>query len=127
MEGGMDSFGARDGGVKGGVFDDSGNDIVDFWDFWWGFLCGLGLVFCGPGREDGPAKLDDFFENLLSGFEDHNFFTGDESENSVRGVLDEFDEVGIDRQGVIVEAGELDHSGSNPWRMDGGRKGRDAS
>jgi hypothetical protein len=46
----MDSFGARDGGVKAGVLDDSGNDIVFFFGILgWGFLCGLGLVFCGPG------------------------------------------------------------------------------
>jgi hypothetical protein len=45
----MDSFGARDGGVKAGVLDDSGNDIVFFLGLGWGFLCGLGLVFCGPG------------------------------------------------------------------------------
>jgi hypothetical protein len=42
----MDSFGARDGGVKAGVLDDSGNDIVFFLGFWGGAFCaGLDWFF----------------------------------------------------------------------------------
>jgi len=73
--------------------------------------------------ENGPAKFNDSIQNLLRAFEHHNFFAAYESENGVRSFLDEFDEVGIDHQRVIVEAGELDHSGSNPWRIEVSRSG----
>jgi hypothetical protein len=71
-----------------------------------------------PG-ENRPAILDDFFEDLLRGLQHDNFFATYEREDGVWSLLDEFDEIGIDHQGVIVEARELDHSRLN-WSAETG-------
>jgi D-glycero-D-manno-heptose 1,7-bisphosphate phosphatase len=79
-----------------------------------------------PG-ENRPAKLDNFFQNLLRGLQHDDFFTAYEGKDGVRSLLDEFDEIGIDHQGVIVEARELDHSESNLGRAEKACKQRYAS
>src|ERR1700738_657358 len=64
-------------------------------------------------RKNVAAKRDDFFKNLLGGLQHNDFFAGDQCQNGVRRLLDELDEIRVDDQGLVVEARELDHDGSN--------------
>src|SRR5208337_4973343 len=55
------------------------------------------------------AELYHPFENVLGTFANDNLLAIHQREDGIGGLLDELDQVGIDHQRVIVEAGKLDH------------------
>jgi hypothetical protein len=55
------------------------------------------------------AVLDDAADDFVGGFLDENAFAGGEGEEGVGGGFDEFDEVGVDHEGLVVEFGEANH------------------
>ena len=53
----------------------------------------------------------------MRAFTNDNFFAIYQSDDSIGSLLDKLDQVGVDDQRVIVEAGELDHV----WLLCSGR------
>jgi hypothetical protein len=49
--------------------------------------------------------------NLGSGFPHHQFVSGDKRDDRVRVLLDKLDELGVDENGMSVEARKLNHRG----------------
>src|SRR5580704_7236240 len=68
-----------------------------------------------PGKGESlkyrASEVDDAGEHFADFFENHNFFARDQSDQGVRRLLDELDQVGIDGEGLVVETRELNHGG----------------
>ncbi len=64
---------------------------------------------------DALAERDDFLQDRIGGFQNNDFFAGDERQDGIRCFLDELDEVRIDHQRLVVETSQLNHVGSL-WR-----------
>src|SRR5271157_3479792 len=58
---------------------------------------------------DGAAELQDTFDHLPSGLAHHQLLAVEQGNDRVWRLLDIFDEVGVERQARVVQAGELDH------------------
>lgn len=64
---------------------------------------GIGVVSYGwqSGQNSAP-KLDDECDYLIGGFANDDFFPSGERENSVGCILDELDEIGVDREPLAI-------------------------
>ena len=61
--------------------------------------------------EEFAAVVEDAAHDLGRGFAHDHFVSGDESDDRVRVLLDELDQLGIDDDGMSIEPGEFDHQG----------------
>src|SRR5271165_7422068 len=68
---------------------------------------GRSALLCAA--KDGAAELQHAFDHLIGGLTHHQLFAAEQSDDGVRRLLDIFDEVGVERQACVVQAGELDH------------------
>ena len=59
--------------------------------------------------QDETAEFDDPVENLSRRFEDDEFFSADQRNKSIRGLLHELDEVGVNGQDLVIETGKPNH------------------
>ncbi len=72
-----------------------------------------------PGKryslQYGAPEVDDPGKDFIGFFEHYNFFAGDQRDQGVRGLLDELDEIRIDGERFVIEAGELNHGFPLSW------------
>jgi hypothetical protein len=59
--------------------------------------------------EYGAAEIYDAFEDILGTLADYDLVAIHEGDEGIRSLLDKLDEIGINHQGMIIKAGELDH------------------
>ena len=74
-----------------------------------GRLHGRRVVATHGTAGDGLAIADDTLDDLVDQGLDHELFAVEEGDDGVGGVLDCFDEVGVDDQHRSVQAGHVDH------------------
>jgi hypothetical protein len=59
--------------------------------------------------QDRAAEFDDPLQEFLAALAHHNLFSSHERDQSVRGLLHEFDEIGIYGERLIVQTRKPDH------------------
>ena len=69
------------------------------------------------------AILEGAAHDLGRGLAHDQFVSGDESDDGVRVLLDEFEQLGVDDDGMSIEPGEFDHRCAHPFKdVIGGKK-----
>src|SRR5208283_697038 len=73
---------------------------------------GRSAILCAS--KDSAAELQHAFDHLPGGLAHHQLLAVEQGDDGVRRLLDIFDEVGVERQARVVQAGELDHRRPRP-------------
>lgn len=68
--------------------------------------------------EDGATELDDASQNVIHALAYHELFSIDERDQRVGRLLDELDQVGVDRQGLVIETSQTNHVRLCPFSED---------
>ncbi len=78
-------------------------------------------VGAAPRRQsshDGPAKIQNAVNDFVGSLANDYFLPINKGDDGIRRMLNELYEVGVQRDGIAVQSGQLNHNGAFPVRRE---------